>query len=191
MRDLDRKVFQTVLGSVQRSRRSLTQTGFYSSSCTHMHGIFLTECCSSFRSITTKINTWSFIIFNVEYFIGSFSIWLNSYCFKYYKNDSNYFCKHVFFHCVSLTRILKHCDLLRTVGAQQDLCGPWSTLWWYGGIASWNNLTKYGRWLHHMIHLDHRQCSKALVYDIGRVLEETERGILGCCSLWRNTGCKQ
>lgn len=83
-----------------------------------------------------------------------------------------------------LTRVLQHCDLLRTVGAQQDLCSLSPILCWARKDRSRNDVTKYGRGLHHVIALEHGHAGETLVHDVGRVLTKNKRDQNRSFELW-------
>lgn len=59
-----------------------------------------------------------------------------------------------------LTRVLQHCDLLRAVGAQEQLGAS-------GARGGGDHVAEHGRRRHHVIPLEHRQGGEALVHDVG------------------------
>lgn len=65
-----------------------------------------------------------------------------------------------------LTRVLQHCDLLRAVGAQEQL-GASGGGGAGGAGGGGDHVAEHGRRRHHVIPLEHRQGGEALVHDVG------------------------
>lgn len=155
VRDLDRKLSQTVSGSEQSLRRTSTETGLCSASWTQTH----IQCYTHTHRTRTLFYKWSSETF------GELTL-----------TDSKI---HDLFPC-GLTWVLQQCDFLGTLGAQQNLSGCRPAHCWARGGGARKDVTKHWRRLHHVIPLEHGHAGETLVHDVGRVLRERQRGVNAC-----------